>query len=379
MQRRTFLKAAGASAVLTGFPVHGYTSELPKGRIAVLFLEGGLDGLAAVPPVGDPQLERMRSDLVASKPLDLNPFFALHQNLSGFGKLLASNQAAIFHATNFPYIRRSHFEGQRIAQSGMINGAASPTGWLGRAMDEAGIAGRSLTLDTPLLVRGAVELDSFYPASLLGSVNPDTELLSLLSQSHEGLSAATFGTLYEKALADENLPRVRDPEGLALATGRAMSAPEGPRVTMIRIPEFDTHANQGNDTGLHPELLGLVDRVIENFRIGLGDAWQDTVIFTLTEFGRTVRENGSAGTDHGYGSAGLVAGGLVDRAGIVSNWPGLGEKDQFEGRDLMATLDYRSVCAACIETALGLPHDVIAEKVFLEPDLARVTPYVFNA
>jgi len=308
----------------------------------------------------------------------LNPFFALHPNLTTFGQLRGRGQASVFHATNFPYTRRSHFEGQRIAQSGTPDGSETTTGWLGRAMDLAGIAGRSLTLDTPLLVRGARDIDSFYPASLLGSSDPDSALLSLLASGDEMLTAQSFATLRDKALADDDLPRLRDPEGLAYATGRAMRDPEGPRVTMIRIPEFDTHANQGSDNGTHPELLGLVDRVIGRFREGLGPAWSDTVILTLTEFGRTVRENGSAGTDHGYGSAALLAGGLIKKSGVITNWPGLGESDLWEGRDLMSTLDYRAVCAACIEAALGLDHDVIATEVFRAPDLKRVTSYVFG-
>ncbi len=378
MDRRTFLKLSSASAVLAGFPVPGLTKTLPKGRIAVLFLEGGLDGLAAVPPIGDPMLSRMRRNLVASKPLKVNPFFALHPNLKVFAQLLGRNQAAVFHATNLPYTRRSHFEGQRIAQTGDPSGAETMTGWLGRAMDQAGIAGRALTLDTPLLIRGTTDIDSFYPASLLGSQDPDGALLALIAEGHDGLTARTFAKLHEKAMASESLPRVRDPEGLALATGRAMRDPEGPRVTMIRIPEFDTHANQGTDIGLHPELIGLIDRVIARFREGLGPVWNETVLLTLTEFGRTVRENGSAGTDHGYGSAGLLAGGLISRAGVITNWPGLAEADLWEGRDLLSTLDYRSVCAACIEAALGLDHDVIADQVFFAPKLRRVTPYIFG-
>jgi len=378
MDRRRFIQGTTASAILAGFPIPGFTRDLPTGRLAVLFLEGGLDGLAAVPPVGDPLLRRMRKGLLATRPLGLNPFFALHPNLATFGQLLGRGQASVFHATNFPYTRRSHFEGQRIAQSGTPDGSETTTGWLGRAMDLAGIAGRSLTLDTPLLVRGARDIDSFYPASLLGSSDPDSALLSLLASGDEMLTAQSFATLRDKALADDDLPRLRDPEGLAYATGRAMRDPEGPRVTMIRIPEFDTHANQGSDNGTHPELLGLVDRVIGRFREGLGPAWSDTVILTLTEFGRTVRENGSAGTDHGYGSAALLAGGLIKKSGVITNWPGLGESDLWEGRDLMSTLDYRAVCAACIEAALGLDHDVIATEVFRAPDLKRVTSYVFG-
>jgi uncharacterized protein (DUF1501 family) len=172
--------------------------------------------------------------------------------------------------------------------------------------------------------------------------------------------------------------RSRDPEHLAQAAGQAMRADDGPRVSVIRVPEFDTHANQGADDGTHPRLLGIVDRVFGAFKRGLGPKWADTIVLTATEFGRTVQENGSAGTDHGYGSVGLLAGGLLRKASIVANWPGLADGELYEQRDVYATLDYRSVCAACIEASLGLDHDVIAERVFDEPGLRRIHGQLFG-
>ena len=99
---------------------------------------------------------------------------------------------------------------------------------------------------------------------------------------------------------------------------------------------------------------------------------------TLTEFGRTVKENGTWGTDHGWGSVGMLAGGTIKKSRVISQWPGLAERDLFEQRDLVSTIDYRSVCAACIENALGLDHDLIAEKVFFTPGLPRVYDYIFS-
>ena len=157
-----------------------------------------------------------------------------------------------------------------------------------------------------------------------------------------------------------------------------MRDPDGPRVAVIRIPEFDTHANQGTDDGLHPELLAILDNVFLNLKTGLRSAWANSIVLTATEFGRTVKENGSAGTDHGYGSVGLLAGGLLKRSKIVANWPGLAPGDLFEGRDLYSTMDYRSVCAACIEAAFGLDHGVISETVFIEPSLERTFDFIFG-
>ena len=202
--------------------------------------------------------------------------------------------------------------------------------------------------------------------------------MRLLSASHEGIANEAFRKLREMANSGNAGPRVRDPEGLALATGRAMRLPEGPSVAVIRIPQFDTHANQGVDDGLHPELLALLDRVLTSLKTGFGPDWRNAVAVTATEFGRTIQENGSRGTEHGYGSVGLLAGGLLGGGKVLANWPGLRKRDLYDGRDLQSTLDYRSVFAACIEAAFGLDHGLIAERVFMEPNLARTHNRIFG-
>ena len=104
----------------------------------------------------------------------------------------------------------------------------------------------------------------------------------------------------------------------------------------------------------------------------------NTIILTMTEFGRTVKENGSAGTDHGYGSVGLLAGGLIKRSSVIANWPGLANRELYERRDLYATIDYRSVCAACVEAAFGLDHSVISETVFRDKNIPRIYRHIFG-
>ena len=158
-----------------------------------------------------------------------------------------------------------------------------------------------------------------------------------------------------------------------------MAQEGGPLSSVIKVTQFDTHANQGADeNGYHGKQMTLIDDIIAGYREGLGDAWDRSIILTLTEFGRTVKINGTGGTDHGYGSAGLLAGGLISKSRVISEWPGLAERDQFDNRDLMSTIDYRSVCAACIENALGLDHDMIADKIFFTPKLPRVYDYIFS-
>ena len=121
-----------------------------------------------------------------------------------------------------------------------------------------------------------------------------------------------------------------------------------------------------------------VDQTIAKLKDELKEQWSNTIIVTMTEFGRTVKENGSAGTDHGYGSVGLLAGGLINRSSVIANWPGLANRELYEGRDLYATIDYRSVCAACVEAAFGLDHSVISETVFREKNIPRIYRHIFG-
>jgi len=377
LTRREFLKVSGASLFLAGIPIPGFTQDKPPGTISVIILEGGMDGLSAVPPIGDPNLSAMRKDLVPANFLKINPFFGLHPSLKSFSSLMAVNNASIIHATNFPYTKRSHFEGQNLMQGGGLTPFSQTTGWLGRALDLAKTPGRALSLDMPLILRGSSDVDNFYPAKIPGSTNPTNDLIDLMVNSHVGKVADTFSKLKLKTSKEfKNIPR--DPASLALYAGKEMSKENGPLSSVIKVDKFDTHAGQGSEEySDFGRQLAIVDDIIAGYKEGLGNAWDRSIVLTLTEFGRTVAMNGSEGTEHGYGSVGLLAGGSITKSRVLTKWPGLAKNDQFEGRDLMTTLDYRSVCTACIEKALGLDHDLIASKVFFTSKLPRIHDYIF--
>jgi len=378
MIRRDFMKAVPASLFLTGFPNLGFTKTNKDGRLIVINLEGGMDGLCAVPPLGDTALRSARRDLLINDNLSLNPFFGLHPSLKSFGEMLANDEATVIHATAFPYTKRSHFEGQNIVETGVVTPFSSKTGWLGRAMELAGVGGRSLSLDTPLLVRGDMAVEAYYPSNMRGSAVPNMEILEVLKSIYEGDALETTEVLQQQLAASRNAPRVRDPEGLATFAGKKMQEAHGPKVAVIRVNQFDTHANQGTEEGLQAEQLEVVDNVFAALKSGLGKMWNSTVVMTVTEFGRTLGQNGSAGTDHGYGSACMIAGGLLENAGIVSDWPGLKSNNLYEGRDLLATIDMRSVCAACLEATFGLEHDEITEDVFSDKAIKRIYNEIFT-
>ena len=372
LTRRDFLKFSGASLFLAGLPIPGYTKDKPPGNISVILLEGGMDGLTAVPPYGDPNLMKMREKISPTNFKKVNSFFGLHSSLRNFTSLMSSNNASVIHATSFPYIKRSHFEGQNLMQGAGLSPFSEKTGWLGRALDLANVPGNALSLDMPLILRGNDDNDNFYPANIKNS-SVNTSLINLISKAHDNDEAEIFSKLSLKASNAYKVPR--DPVSLAEYAGKEMSKENGPNASVIRIGQFDTHANQ---VGAHDRQLKIIDDVFAGYKRGLGDAWDKSIILTLTEFGRTVAVNGTRGTEHGYGTAGLLAGGTISKGRVIAQWPGLSKKDQFEGRDLMATLDYRSVCAACIERSLGLDHDLIASKVFFAPKLPRLYDYLFS-
>ena len=378
LTRREFLKVSGASLFLAGLPLPGFTSDKPPGTISVIMLEGGMDGLTAVPPFGDPNLLRMRRNLTSNNYLKLNSFFGLHPSFKYFAGLMAKNNASVVHATNFPYVLRSHFEGQNLMQGGGLSPFSDTTGWLGRALDLAKVPGRSLSLDMPLVLRGMSDNDNFYPASIKSSSDLMTQLIDTISMAHSKEGSEIFAKVSKKSTQKDSIVP-RNPASLAKFAGKAMSQDGGPLSSVIKVDQFDTHANQGADeNGNHGTQLTLIDDIIAGYKEGLGDAWDRSIILTLTEFGRTVLENGTGGTEHGYGSAGLLAGGAITKSRVISQWPGLAKNEQFEKRDLMSTIDYRSVCAACIEKSLGLDHDLIASKVFYTPKLPRVYDQIFS-
>jgi uncharacterized protein (DUF1501 family) len=378
LTRREFLKVSGASLFLAGLPLTGFTKDKPPGTISVILLEGGMDGLTAVPPFGDPNLLKMRKGLTPDNYLKLNSFFGLHPSFKYFGGLMAKNNASIVHATNFPYTKRSHFEGQNLMQGGGLSPFSEISGWLGRALDLAKTPGRSMSLDMPLVLRGMSDNDNFYPSSVKGSSDLMTQLINSISMSYAKEGSEIFKKVSKKS-TQKNSIVPRNPASLAKFAGKAMAQEGGPLSSVIKVDQFDTHASQGSDEyGRHGKRLTLIDDIIAGYKEGLGDAWDRSIILTLTEFGRTVFENGTRGTEHGYGSAGLLAGGAITKSRVISDWPGLSKKEQFEQRDLMSTIDYRSVCAACIENALGLDHDLIADKVFFSPKLPRVYNNIFS-
>jgi len=370
MKRRSFMTWGATLSLAGGSSWAANPSATSHRRLLVLMLRGAMDGLTAIPPVGDPRLHELRGNLIPDKLLPGNNFFGVHPVLPVFADLMARGQAVAVHASGFAYQGRSHFEGQDIMQSGIAKPYTSASGWLGRAMEKADLgAGVAISIPMPLILRGDFRSETQFPSwmqappvSTYELVNQlwgqDPELAALGQRLSNGRREVGMAGLVTSAFEQR-----KSATGLAREAALRMQASDGPMVGVIDFDGFDTHASQGADEGIHASKLKQVDDAIKAFQEGIGARWSDSLVVTVTEFGRTVAENGTTGTDHGWGGCVLAAGGLVKTAGVVADWPGLSKAQLFEGRDLAVTVDAAAVYAQALQAVFGLSDAQIQNGV----------------
>ena len=387
--RRDFLKGTATTLFLAGFNLPVFASSNKKKNLVVIMLRGGMDGLTAVPIIGDKDFEKRRKDIVIENTIKLNSDFALHPRLSGFHEAWTENTGTIVHATSIPYTQRSHFEGQNLMESGGRIAYQEKTGWVGRAMKIANLKGDglALSLPMPLLLRGVPKNNNYYPAD--GQL-PDDETLELLrSVYHERSEEELIDMMnFIKKRKTEDMMSVnnyssnsnkRNNNNLARQAAKALMQNNGPRVAVFEVNGFDTHAAQGGVDGSHTKCLVEMDEIIKTLKVYLEDTYKDTLILTVTEFGRTIAQNGGNGTEHGYGTAIFMAGGLLKKSQVYTDWPGLKSKELYQGRDLNATTDARSVYASAMSTVFDLDFKRIQKEVFWGEDLQNLSDKLFKS
>ncbi|MBK7860807.1 MAG: DUF1501 domain-containing protein [Archangiaceae bacterium] len=350
--------------------------------LVVVFLRGGVDGLAMVAPVGDPQYAGLRPTLREEQAVVLDGFFALHPAMASLAPLYEQKRLAVVHAVGQLKASRSHFDAQDFLESGLA-GQKGSDGWLNRAL--------SLLPASESAFRG-VAVQNGVPYSMVGA-QPVVAFPSLRDFKVGGGAAAGFEQLYAAAV-DEAL-RVRGAEaftGLQAVKGLASAEPRngaqypksglgkrlqdvarlihgdvGLQLAATEDGGFDTHL--GQKQALNGKLRALAE-ALAAFAVDLGDRLDDVAVVTVTEFGRTARENGTRGTDHGTASALLAFGGGIVGGRVVSDWPGLSASALHEGRDLRVTLDVRTVLAELLSTHLqilserSLPGVVASRTLF---------------
>ncbi|WP_426957893.1 DUF1501 domain-containing protein [Muricoccus radiodurans] len=374
--RRGLLLGLAAGATLGGARLALGTGTGGEARLVVVILRGALDGLAAVQPYGEPDLAELRGPLILPEPgqdggvLDLGGFFGLHPRLARLHAMFAAGEALPIHAVAGPVRTRSHFEAQDLLESGAEQRLTS--GWLNRALAglpesggrDGGVrAGFAIGPSLPLLLRGPEPVGMYAPA---GAARPEADLYHrLLELNHADpvIGPALAEGLRARGFTGGVVPQAEQRNGfveLASAAGRLMAVPDGPRIAALEMGGWDTHQAQPNRLA---GVLGQLDNGLDALRVRLGTAWERTAVLVMTEFGRTVRVNGSDGTDHGTGTAAFLLGGAVAGGRVLADWPGLAPSRLFEGRDLRPTLDLRAVAKGLLRDHLGLP-DAALERAF---------------
>lgn len=355
MVDRRSLLAAGLSL---GFaPRIAFARAATDRRFVFILQRGAADGLGTVAPVGDPAFAGQRGALAEpfAGATKLDGMFALHPALGAIGDLYRAREALFVHAVASPYRERSHFDGQNALETGSAQPYAIKDGWMNRLLgllppDEARAIAVAATV--PMALRGKVEVASYAPSAL-----PDAsdDLIARVTRLYEG--DAQLHALWAQATATRMLTGdlAADQGRNAAATGELAAkliAPDnGARIAMIETGGWDTHAGQVGR--LAAQLKGL-DAMTAALKAGLGPLWAQTLVIVATEFGRTVRVNGTGGTDHGTASVAMLMGGAVRGGRVVADWPGLSDAALYEGRDLKATGDVNAVIAGALAQHYGL-------------------------
>ncbi len=373
MNRRTFVRNMCLGGIATfGFPVVNFAQVKQSGRFVFVLLRGGFDGLAAVVPFGDSSYRSLRGAFAfeESELAELNDTFGLAPGLAPMRELWQQNELVVLHAMAIPYRTRSHFDGQAILETGIDRPVGSSDGWLNRLLQVMSGA------------RSGIAIASGMPRSLTGSFNVQTwspTQLGVVSDAYLDRLSSLYRTdkvlygRFEAAVQQQDLVGEEPMAGgnarrggitpLMRATAKILRQEGGPNIAAVEFSGWDTHANQGMAGGALDRLLGQLAEGLMALRTDMGPAWSNTTVVVMTEFGRTARPNGTRGTDHGTAGAGFVIGPKVARSTVFSDWPGLGDRALFEGRDLKPTLDTRAVLKGAIAAAFDLTP-AQADRVF---------------
>ena len=327
-------------------------------RLVVVMLRGALDGLAAVPALGDAAWSGLRGDADATadlaspqaSALRLDGSFGLHPSLTHLHRWYEHNELLVVHATASPYRERSHFDAQQLLESGGDKPFALNTGWLGRALQTTGKPAIALAAAMPLALRGADGASTWTPDRRKDS---DPDLMARVGQMYR--DDAQLATAFEQAMGQQDMGMDADAgagfSGLARQAGSFLADPKGPRVAWLEAGGWDTHTNQASRL---TRLLKGLDDGLGALRDGLGAHWAQTTVLVMTEFGRSATYNGTGGTDHGTGGVAFLAGGNVAGGKVLTDWPGLAKGQLRDGRDLKPTIDLRSVVAPVVQHQFAL-------------------------
>ncbi|MGC2657554.1 MAG: DUF1501 domain-containing protein [Bryobacteraceae bacterium] len=387
--RRLFLKSSalamfGAGSVPTWLSRAVYAKDAPVRRKKILiaiFQRGAVDGLNVVVPHGEQAYYGLRPSIAIPKPdgspqsaIDLDGHFGLHPSLHSLKPLWDKNMLAVVHATGSPDPTRSHFDAQDYMESGAPGFKNVYDGWLNRAMcaedKPSAVRAVSLTPDLPLTMRGknqalainnladfqvkdarlAATFESMYGTTadqvLNGTARETFEAVRLVQSIENAPYTPSNGARYPGNRLGLSMQQI----------ARLIKADVGLEVAFTDVGGWDTHVNETGPqphTGQLANLLRDFGDSLAAFSQDMGDRMADITVVTMSEFGRTAKENGDRGTDHGHANAMFVMGGQVRGGRVYGEWPGLEREQLYEGRDLMVTTDFRTVLSELVTAQLG--------------------------
>ncbi len=393
--RRTVLGGLGAASLAGILPgraafADGHGSK----RLVVVQLNGGLDGLALFPPVGDVDYARQRGPLGLGRanqengPIVIDSVFGLHPAASPLLRFWRDGQMQVAPAIAGPVPTSSHARARAVLATGRAD-AGSSDGWLGLTSnllsggDGSATKTTGIVAETPLLA-GAQNLVPFNPRAFPGEIPGLSVKLDILYRDDPMMEqliglARSEQSQMQSVLSQDDLssghgaPPVQSFENYARLAGRMLASDNGPRLAVLEVDGFDTHARQGALEGTLARRLGALSDGLTVLADTLGSVWQDTVVLVLSEFGRTVRPNARLGTDNGVGGVAIALGGGVNGAGFAGPWPGLSDDTLLPGSALRADSDIRAFIAAALICHLKLPINDVIGGIF--PDDVDFKPF----
>jgi uncharacterized protein (DUF1501 family) len=398
MKRRVFMRSGALALVTMGLSPRflrrtAFAAELraaaAKGKIFIcLFQRGAADALNVVVPHGEKSYYSLRPAIAIPRPtanlqgaaIDLDGFFGLHPALAPLKPLWDRGMLAPIHAVGSPSSTRSHFDAQDYMESGTPDVKSTSDGWLNRYLATHGTCEAcaapppshfravALTNQTPRILEGpapTVAMNSLQEFTVRATGSQVERLEALYRTGRADIIHGTGSEMFDavkmlKAAdpgryapsAGANYPRSRFGQQL-MQIAQLIKANLGVEVAFADVGGWDTHQNQGGATGQLANRLNDFASAIAALTTDLGDRMEDVVILTMSEFGRTARQNGSGGTDHGHGGAMFAIGGAVKGGKVYGKWPGLEREQLYEGRDLALTTDMRAVFAEIASRHLG--------------------------
>lgn len=381
LTRRSFLArsaligcSAAASPLLTRV---SFAAAPWDTRLVVIILRGGMDALDVVRPLGDPDYTSARAGLLRQDDpvIDLDGFYALHPGLQPLLPLWRAGEFGAVQAVATPYRdKRSHFDGQDLLEAGSTGLGDVAGGWLNRALGQ--VPGVSLRTGFALghgemkVLAGDTAVTDWYPDTAL-TLSPQAALLAEQMMAEDPLfhgayaqAMALMGEGQEGETGGDGAAKGkrRPPEHVNIASYAAEQLRSDARVVGFSLNGWDTHRAQTK--GLTRALKRLSQTILTLKRELGAPVWGKTVVLAMTEFGRTVRQNGTGGTDHGTGGALLFAGGAVRGGQVLGDWPGLQEGALLDRRDLMPTADLRAYVAGVLQGVAGLDRAALEGTVF---------------